>query len=190
MYKKLYPILVYLMDKKKKTGSKEFERAKLELQFVGRGYDKTNLFCREAKVLSATQPSCRGRIEEVYHKALSTLLIDDPYFLASYPSIILSKAAFHLHFAFGSKPDKSELVFPSAADFHKAKDTLQHLVKSEHILIEMRRMEYDLIQAELLRLDGKKEEAYQKYLALASSSSGNISAIAQHRMDCMSIKVS
>ncbi len=173
---------VYLMDKKKKMGVKEFERAKYELQFVGRGYDKTNLFCREAKVLSATQPNCRERIEEVYDKALSTLSRADPYFLASYPSITLSKAAFHLHFSFGSKPEKSELFFSSATDIQKAKDTLRDFVESEHIFIEMRRMEYDLILAELLRLEGKKEDACKKYLELAHSSSGNISSIAKHRI--------
>ncbi len=126
---------MYLIDKKN-IGVDEFERAKNELQFVGRGYDKTNLFCREAKVLSATQPSCREHIENVYDKALSTLLT-------------LSKAAFHLHFSFGSKPDnKSKRTTPDAMDIQKAKDALKDLVESEHIFIEMRRLEYDLIQAE------------------------------------------
>ena len=53
--------------------------AKEELRFVGRDYDKTNMFCTEAKVLSASEPHRRHDIEKVYELALSTLEKDDPY---------------------------------------------------------------------------------------------------------------
>ena len=178
---------VYLMDKKKRIGAKEFERAKYELQFVGRGYDKTNLFCREAKVLSATEPHRREHIENVYQKALTTLLSDDPYFLASYPSVILSKTAFHLHLAFGSRPGKKDsLPLVSPTDIKNAKATLQLISPDDHIFIEMRRLEYSLIQAELLRLEGEIDKAKETYEKLTSSSSGNIASIANHRLKYVS----
>ena len=101
--------------------------AKEELQFVGRGYDKTNMFCREAKVLSATELHRRNEIEKVYELALSTLEKDDPYFLASFPSVTLSKAAFHLHVAFGSKQNEKVLNYLHVVrsdDITKARETV------------------------------------------------------------------
>ena len=87
------------------------------------------MFCREAKVLSATlsaEPDRWTDIEKVYERALCTLEKDDPYFLASFPSVILSKAAFHLHFAFGSKaPESTDPPAVSTEDIQKARETLK-----------------------------------------------------------------
>lgn len=110
------------MKGKKHVGATHFKMAKEQLQFVGRGYDKTNMYCREAKMLSVTETHRRA---DMYQDALGTLEMDDPYFLASYPSMTLSKAAFHLHFAFGSKLTlKDDLPTVSAEDIQKARETL------------------------------------------------------------------
>ncbi len=179
---------IYLMIGEKKKGADSFKEAKEHLQFVGRGYDKTNMYCREAKMLSATEPHRRDDIEKVYGDALSSLEKDDPYFLASYPSVTLSKAAFHLHFAFGSKPtDKDKLPSVPSADINKAKETLSGFNEEEHILIDMRQLEYDLIQAELCRLEGKEENAKKMFTLVAKKrETGNIVAIAKHRLKWMS----
>jgi len=176
---------VYLMMGKKRNGLKLFKMAKEYLQFVGRGYDKTNMYCREAKMLSATEPHKRDDIDNIYQDALCTLEKNDPYFLASYPSVTLSKAAFHLHLAFGSKPAaKEELPELAASDIQKAKETLSGFIEEEHILIDMRRHEYDLIQAELCRVEGKGKEARGRFTRLKRTAGkvGNIAAIAEHRL--------
>lgn len=181
---------IYLMMGLKDRGAKDFEMAKEELQLVGRGYDKTNMYCREAKLLSATQPHRRDDIEMVFEDALRTLEKDDPYFLASYPSVTLSKAAFHLHIAFGSKlSSKDRLHRVSDTEIQKAKETLSGFSEGEHILIDMRRLEYELIQAELCRLDGKDEEAISKFSRLKRArKTGNIASIAKHRLWWMTSK--
>ena len=176
---------VYLMMGKKINGAELFKQAKEQLQFVGRGYDKTNMYCREAKMMSATEPDRRDDIEKIYQVALSTLEKDDPYFLASYPSVTLSKAAFHLHLAFGSKPaTKEKLPLLTTGDVLKAKETLSGFVEEEHILIDMRRLEYDLLQAELCRVEGKAGEARSRFTRLkkAAGKVGNIADIAEHRL--------
>ena len=182
---------IYLMMGLKERGAKDFEMAKEELQLVGRGYDKTNMYCREAKLLSATQPHRREDTEKVYEDALRTLEKDDPYFLASYPSVTLSKAAFHLHIAFGSKlTSKDKLPTVSDTEIQKARQTLSGFSEEEHILIDMRRLEYELIQAELCRLDGKDEEARSKFSRLKQArKTGNIASIAKHRLWCMSSQI-
>ena len=182
---------IYLMMGLKNDGARSFEHAKDQLQFVGRGYDKTNMYCREAKMLSATEPNRRADIEKVYNDALGTLEKDDPYFLASYPSVTLSKAAFHLHFAFGSKwAPTDKLPTVSSNDMQKARETLSDFNEEEHILIDMRRCEYDLIQAELCRLEGRQDEAQSRFANVIRSADrkkmGNIASIATHRFRMMS----
>ena len=163
--------------------------AKEQLQFVGRGYDKTNMYCREAKMLSATQPQRRDDIEKIYEVALCSLEPDDPYFLASFPSVTLSKAAFHLHFAFGSKLSvMDKLPEVSTDDIRKARQTLDGFSEEDHILIDMRRCEYDLIQAELCRLEGRQEAAkrFRNLIGVAEQTkTGNIASIARHRLQCV-----
>ena len=183
---------IYLMMHDKPTATDYFERAKEELQFVGRGYDKTNMFCREAKVLSATEPHRRDEIEKVYEQALRSLEKDDPYFLASFPSVTLSKTAFHLHCAFGAKPDDSSLPpAVSAEDIKKARETLKDFKEDEHILIDMRRNEYDFLQAELCRLEGNQKEAERRFIKITSARDSkvkNIVSLASHRLNYMSQK--
>lgn len=178
---------VYLMKGKKLVGAEHFKMAKERLQSVGRGYDKTNMFCREAKMLSATEPHRRDDIEKVYQAALDTLEKDDPYFLASYPSVTLSKAAFHLHLAFGSKPTSEDrLPMVSSDDVLKAKETLSSFSVEEHILLDMRKLEFDVIQAELCRVEGRMEEARRRFTQLKctveTNGVGNIAAIVEHRL--------
>lgn len=183
---------IYLMmTDQKHNAAKYFKLAKEELQFVGRGYDKTNMFCREAKILSATEPHRRQDIEDVYEQALSTLEEDDPYFLASFPSVTLSKAAFHLRVAFGAKPQPADtLPHVSIEDINKAKETLKTFSVEKHVLIAMRRSEYDFLQAELCRLEGRVEEAQTKFTEITrtihSGKIKNILALAKHRMKWMS----
>ena len=182
---------IYLMMHDKPTASNYFAQAKEELQFVGRGYDKTNMFCREAKVLSATEPDRRDDIEKVYEDALRSLEKDDPYFLASFPSVTLSKTAFHLHCAFGAKPQEDSPPPPvSAEDIKKARETLKDFKEDEHILIDMRRNEYEFLQAELCRLEGDQEEAERRFIALTSAEDSkvkNIVALALHRLKYMTL---
>lgn len=180
---------IYLMMQDQINATVYFKKAKDELQFVGRGYDKTNMYCREAKVLSATEPHRRDDIEKVYEKALTTLQKDDPYFLASYPSVTLSKAAFHLHVAFGSKTCVTG--HPSAVsteDITKARETLKGFREDEHILIDMRRNEYDFLQAELCRLEGKSEEAKRRFTGITKTGASivkNVFFLATHRLSFM-----
>ena len=179
---------VYLMMGQKDLASRHFELAKEKLACVARGYDRTNMFCREAKILSATEPHRRARIEETYECALCTLEKDDPYFLASFPSVTLSKAAFHLQVAFGSKANRGAgLPEVGSEDIKKAVDTLKTIDEKEHICLEMRRFEYDFLQAELYRLQGDREEARKRFLRLTrtrgSEKVKNIISLAQQRLE-------
>ena len=153
---------IYLVMNLKDLAVKHFEMAKRNLQFVGRGYDKANMFCREAKLLTATSTE-RDKTERMYNDALDCVPEDAPFALASRPSLILSKAAFHLHISFGSAPQSAQRVSPpSVSDIKKAKETLKCL-PLEHIMISMRKCEHELLSTELLRLDGKHDEALEVY---------------------------
>lgn len=184
---------VYLMMGQKELASMHFELAKDKLTFVARGYDKTNMFCREAKILSATEPHRRAAIEETYGRALCTLEKDDPYFLASFPSVTLSKAAFHLQVAFGSKANRGAgLPEVSSEDVKKAVDTLKTIDEKEHICLEMRRFEYDFLQAELHRLQGDREEARKRFSRLTRTQGSekvkNIISLAQQRLEHLALQ--
>lgn len=150
------------------------------------------MFCREAKVLSATEPHRRDEIEKVYEQALRSLEKDDPYFLASFPLVTLSKTAFHLHCAFGAKPDDSSRPpVVSAEDIKKAREALKGFKEDEHILIDMRRNKYDFLQAELCRLEGNQEEAERRFIKITSARDSkvkNIVSLASHRLNYMSQK--
>ena len=181
-------------DVSKELAKVYFERAKHELQFVGRGLEKAKILCREAKLLTATAMSdCDldykrlNDIEKMYEKALSTMEKDDPYFLVCFASVILSKAAFHLHASFsGVLPDNCPLHTVSSEDIKKAKDTLKGFSAEEHILVEMRRKEYDFLQAELCRLDGNLEEARERFKAMVNGKdkkAKNIVSLVKHRLN-------
>ena len=181
---------VYLVMGKKEKATEYFDRAKGLLQFVARGYEKVNMFCREAKVMCATMPEKRKEIEEMFSKALGNVSEDDCFALASIPSIILSKAAFHLKISFGSKPNTSDvekvlLPKPSADDINKARDVLKRLPKS-NVLLTMRKCEYKLLDGELMRLDDKTDAAIQIFEEVICESEtaklNNIVASAKHRL--------
>ena len=181
---------VYLVMGKKEKATKYFDRAKGLLQFVARGYEKVNMFCREAKVMYATMPEKRKEIEEMFGMALGSVSEDDSFALASIPSITLSKAAFHLRISFGSKPSTSDiekvlLPRPSADDVNKARDVLKRLPIS-NVLLTMRKCEYKLLDGELKRLDGETVAAIQTFEEVICESEtaklNNIVASAKHRL--------
>ena len=177
----------YLMLGLKEPAMKFFELAKDKLKMVGRGYDKANMYCREAKILTALEPENRGQIEEMFERALSALQQSDPYFLASFPSITLSKAAFYLSVSFGSKPNDT-LPQVDPADIRKAEDTLNTINEEEHILLEMRRCEYNFLRAELCRLQGKGEarEKFEELLSTPGSSKvKNILSLGEQRLQTL-----
>ena len=180
----------YLMMDLKPLAMKHFEMAKECLQLVGRGYDKANMFCREAKIMSAVEPHKTEEIEGKYNSALSALQKEDPFFLASFPSVTLSKVAFHLKVSFGSKASREHsLPHMHPADIEKAKQTLDTIDEKEHILLEMRKCEYTFLCAELSRLQGKEGEAREQFKALlstpGSSKVKNILSLAEQRLHSM-----
>ena len=179
---------VCLMMGRKKQAELYLEKAEELLQCVGRGYDRANMFCRRAKILCATSENGE-EIERAFNIALDNVTQDDSFALASYPSICLSKAAFHLKISFGSKPTTSntqKLLCPEVTqdDIMKARKTLQDL-PSHMILLHMRKCEHKLLDGELMRLDGKPDLAIQIFTEVVQESTklGNITAIAQHRLD-------
>ena len=182
---------VSLVMGRKEDATTYFDRANVLLQFVARGYDKVNMLCRLAKIMCATMPEKRKEIEETYCKALDNVSDDDSFALASKPSIILSKAAFHLRISFGSKPSKSDIeksLLPQVCpeDIDKARDTLNPLQSSE-VLLTMRKCEFKFLEGELLRHEGKTYEASQTFKEVICESEAaklpNIVASAQHRLD-------
>ena len=184
---------VCLVMGKKEEAMKYFDRAKELLQFVARGYEKVNMFCREAKIMCATTPEKRKEIEEMFCKALENISEDDSFALASTPSIVISKAAFHLGISFGSKPsnsdvEKSLLPMVSLEDERKARDTLKRLPIS-NVLLTMRKCEYKLLDGELKRCEGDTHAAIQIFKEVVCESEAakldNIVANAQHRLDVM-----
>ena len=181
---------VYLVMGKKEKATKYFNRAKGLLQFVARGYEKVNMFCREAKIMCATMPEKRKEIEEMFCMALGNVSEDDSFALASIPSIILSKAAFHLKISFGSKPSSSDIekvLLPTVSpdDKNKARDVLKRLPKS-NVLLTMRKCEHKLLHGELLRLDDETVAATQIFEEVIRESETaklhNIVASAKHRL--------
>ena len=178
----------HLMLGQTEPALKYFELAKDKLQMVGRGYDKANMYCREAKILTALEPDNRAKVEEMFELALSALEQTDSFFLASFPSITLSKAGFFLRVSFGSKAtDNPPEVDP--ADVRKAEDTLRTIDESQHILLEMRKFEYNFLRAELCRLQGRDGEAREMFQVListpGSSKVKNILSLAKQRMKIM-----
>ena len=184
---------VYLVMGKKEKATKYFNRAKGLLQFVARGYEKVNMFCREAKIMCATMPEKRKEIEEMFCMALGNVSEDDSFALASIPSIILSKAAFHLRISFGSKPSSSDVekvLLPtvSTSDKDKARNVLKCL-PTKNVLLTMRKCEYKLLHGELMRLDGETDTAIQTFEEVIRESKtaklNNIIACAEHRIQVM-----
>ena len=153
----------------------------------------TCMWCCEAKVMSATEPERKEEIEKIFQCAFGSLESDEPHFLSSYLSLVLSKAAFHLRFAFGAKPSGTELPPVSYENVQKAREILVGCHKmlasfgvKKDMLIDARRLEYDSVEAELCRLEGKEEEARSRFSVLAQATGSNLAAIAEHRLGVMS----
>ena len=157
--------------------------AEYSLQFVARGYEKVNMLCRKAKLLSATEPDKRDLIEDLYIRALAAISEDDPFIMASRPSIILSTAAFYLHMSFGSKPN-GPLPHISEADIAKAKAILDRLPNNE-VILEMRKCEFKVLSAELQRIKGAQQNALELFNEVLRDAHAaklcNLAAIAEHR---------
>ena len=178
---------VYLVSGQKEVALSFFERACDSLQFVSRGYDRVNMLCRRAKILSATSPEKRQEIEDIYNEALQNVSDTDSFALASKPSLILSKAAFHLHISFGFKANPLSNVEPEVddCDIKKAKDTLFALPE-EMVLLDMRKCERQLLLAELLRLSGDIHKAIASFKTVIKESESkklhNLAAISKQRI--------
>jgi tetratricopeptide (TPR) repeat protein len=185
---------IYLVSGNKKEAVSCFEHASECLQFVGRGYDRGNMLCRRAKILSATSPEKREEIEATYIEALQNVSDSDSFVLASKPSLILSKAAFHLHISFGVKINPDSILEPEihTNDMEKAQIALSAL-SEDMILLDMRKCEHKLIQAELLRLSEKYSEAIDLFSAVIEDSSSknliNLTSIATQRRSLSCIEL-
>ncbi len=178
---------VYLVMKENGKAVTHYQMAKEKLQFVGGGYDKANMFCREAKISSTicTTQEERNSTERLYETALDNVPADSSFALASRPSLLLSKTAFHLHLSFG-KGVLGRIPVVSDEDLAKAKKTLKCLPE-EHIILAIRKCEYSLLIAEISRLDGQFKSASDGYKKTIDQSTEakleNITEIAQNRMD-------
>lgn len=178
---------VYLMTGNKLKAVENSEKAH-QLLSLTCGYDVAKLLLREAKVMSATQPHRRVEIESMYLAALHNY---DEVHICCKPTAHLSLAAFYLYVSFGSIPKpESAVPVPSKEDIRKAKGQLEALNKLGLPLPSMRNCERNLLMAELLRLEGKLQEAYTAYseTAVESREAGleNLVTIAEHR--CKVIK--
>eukprot|EP00731_Ephydatia_muelleri_P034452 Em0060g10a len=133
---------LYLVLGLKELADRSIAQAECCLHLVARGYEQVNMLCRRAKLLSATADADkRNVVEELYVRALAAINDDDPFIMASRPSIILSTAAFYLHMSFGAKPNPTDPPphIPEA-DIVKAKAVLTRLPHSE-VVLEMRKCE-------------------------------------------------
>lgn len=149
---------VFLTRGDKSTATEYSERAK-ELLLFTRGYDRAKLFLREAKVFSALSPNPRKEVETLYQFALDNF---DEDHACCRPTAHLSLAAFYLHISFGSKL-VLESPAPSISDEDIAKAKAQLQAVQGVFLPSMRLCEQSLLQAELLRLDGKLDEAVETF---------------------------
>ncbi len=182
---------VFLVLGNKAEARIHFERAEQELQYVGKCYETVNMHCRRAKLLSSTATSLKDRkeAEEEYSLALNTFTDDDAFALASRPSLILAKTAFHLHISFGARPDKDQPEpIVQAIEISKAESTLS--VLSEDMLhLDMRQSERKLISAELERLKGNDKVALDSFNSIITEASEknfqNLKAIAENRVHHM-----
>ena len=173
---------VYLMTGNKLKAIENSEKAR-QLLSLTCGYDVAKLLLREAKVMSATQPHRRVEIESMYLAALHNF--DDAHTCCK-PTAHLSLAAFYLNISFGSKPKpESAIPVPSEDNIRKAKGQLEALDGLGLLLPSMRQCERNLLLAELLRLEGKLQEAYFAYseTVVESHKAGleNLVAIAEHQ---------
>lgn len=178
---------LYLVQGLQELAVRCIEQADSYLQFVSRGYEKVNMLCRRAKLLSATHTDQRDMIEDLYIKALAAINEDDPFISASRPSIIMSTAAFYLRISFGSKPSAMDLPpYVPKTDIAKAKAILARLPDNE-VVHEMRKCELKILTAELSRLEGAPQQVLLHHFGEVLCDAQklnlyNLVAIAKHRI--------
>lgn len=179
---------VYLVDNRKDEAAKYFSLAEQELQHVGKCYETVNMHCRRAKLLSTSCRTAedRERTEREFSLALSAFSDDDSFALASKPSLVLSKTAFHLRISFGVQPMRdNEPPIVRSDDICKAKATLKQL-PDDMIHLDMRKFEKKLVGAELERLQGNPQSALECFESIAQDTSvkniPNLKAIANNRI--------
>ena len=177
---------VYLSRGDKANATEFYERAK-ELLCFSRGYDRAKLFLREAKVFSSLPLTPRKEIEKMYQFALDNF---DENHACCRPTAHLSLAAFYLHISFGSKPDPcSPAPLVSEEEIWKAKTQLGAV--EGVFLPSLRLCEQRLLEAELLRLEGKPNRALEAFKETAKLCQEfklkNLIAIANNR--CLTIKL-
>ena len=168
-----------------------FDVAETRLQYVSKGYDKVQLLLRKAKVLSTTSPHDHHdklKIENIYASALDCISDDSPFAFACRPSLYLSKAAFHLGIAFGSKPSSTAAPpnIISNDNIRKARDALNAVSHKEIQPIVIRHCEQCLVEAELLRLEGDVGNALKIFQEVKQKGIdkglNNLVSIAEHRI--------
>jgi tetratricopeptide (TPR) repeat protein len=172
---------VFLTRGEKSTAIEYSERAKELLSFT-RGYDRAKLFLREAKVFSALSAGDhRKEVEKMYQFALDNF---DEDHASCRPTAHLSLAAFYLHISFGSKTITGSPA-PSVSDEDVRKAKLQLKAVEGEFLPSMRLCEQLLLQAEILRLEGKVDkamEAFRKTICMSEDTKlHNLVSIAEHR---------
>ena len=177
---------VYLSRGNKATAAEFYEQAK-DLLCFSRGYDRAKLFLREAKVFSSLPFTPQKEIEKMYQFALDNF---DENHACCRPTAHLSLAAFYLHVSFGSKPDPSSPA-PSVSDEDIRKAKAQLGAVEGVFLPSLRLCEQRLLEAELLRLEGKLNKAvaaFQETTEMCQKVQlNNLIAIAEHR--CQVIKL-
>jgi hypothetical protein len=177
-----------LITGKKHEAMDYFHMAESRLQFVSRGYDRVQLLLRNAKILSATTSCDKERTEMLYASALDCISDDDPFAFSCCPSLYLSKAAYHLGIAFGSKPsptdDPPTIISPE--NIRKANEALSTLSRKNFKSISIRQCEQDLVKAELLRHEGNVCGALEAFEDVKQTSTqnglDNLISVAEHRI--------
>ena len=184
LHQRMSQVLLMLGDKSRAV--EHFSKAECLLRFVGRGYDKVQIFLRNAKLQSATVPHNKQMVEAMYNSALDNILDNEPFAFSCLPSTYISKAAFHLGMSFGTKPlPTAELPKIPEQDIDKARKSIRALSLHKIQLFSMRECELDLVSAELLRLerDGSALEAFRSVKKRSGDDNlNNLVAIAEQRI--------
>ena len=149
---------VFLTKGRKETATEYSEQAK-ELLLFTRGYDREKLFLREANVLSSLSLNPRKEVEVMYQFALDNL---DEGHACCRPRAHFALAAFYLHISFNSKL-VLESPAPSVTD-EDIRSAKTHLEAVHGVFLpSMRLCEQSLLQAELMRLGGRLDEAVEGF---------------------------
>ena len=172
---------VLLYRNRKRSANEYLEMAEQSIVLVGERYDRSKFYLRRAKLLSVDTTTSREEIERLYGLAMCTLDPDDAYYHVCHPSVCLSKAAFHLHIAFGSDPASNNPPPVSEEDLTSAKDVAVTLRENAIEAMPKRKCEYKLIAAEIYRLEGDYDlarEAFQE--AIVESEASKYTTVLNH----------